>query len=483
LANLDHAYSKVDEIPFDFARKRMSVVVKDGNGKTQLITKGAVEEILSVCDFVEIDGAVSPLTEELRARVSKTVEEYSRSGFRVIAVAQKSNPSNTESFGVKDESEMVLIGYLTFFDPPKESASFALKRLQENGVTTKILTGDSLEVTTYIAKRLDLPFAKTLLGSEIERMDEETLAQEVETTTIFAKLSPDDKARVVNALRKNGHVVGYMGDGINDALALHSADIAISVDTAVDIAKENAHVILLEKDLSVLVDGILEGRKTYANMIKYIKMTASSNFGNIFSELLAAAFLPFLPMLPLHLLILNLVYDCSCIAIPFDNVDEEYLRKPRKWDASGLGTFMLWLGPTSSIFDWTTYLVMYFLICPLFAGGAWGKEGVNATLFIALFQTGWFVESMWSQSFVIHMIRTPYVPFFQSRASWQVILSTLLAVGLLTALPFIPYANTALGLTPLPWPYFIYLFLAILCYMLLATLIKNLYKKKYGEIL
>jgi len=483
LANLDKTYTKVDEVPFDFSRKRMSVVVKDASGKTQMITKGAVEEILSISSFAEVGDGVVPISEDILAKVRSMVADYSRRGFRIIAVAQKNNPSAVGSFGPQDEKDMVLIGYLIFFDPPKESTGKALQHLQRYGVATKVLTGDSAEVAEYVFQLVGLPLTGVLLGKDVEGMDEKSLQIAVEKCNLFAKLSPEDKARVVQALRKNGHVVGYMGDGINDAPALKAADIGISVDTAVDIAKETAHVILLEKDLEVLVDGIIEGRKTYANMIKYIKMTASSNFGNIFSELAAAALLPFLPMLPLQLLLLNLVYDFSCIAIPFDNVDEDYLQKPRKWDASSLGRFMLWMGPTSSIFDWLTYLVMYFIICPLCAGGHWGDPGTDKALFIALFQTGWFIESMASQSLVVHMIRSDKIPLFQSRSSWQLALASFLAIGIAIALPFIPGENGALGFAPLPWEYFIYLALAILLYMLLATLAKNLYKRRYGEVL
>jgi len=483
LQGLDKIYTKVDEIPFDFQRKRMSVVVNDASGKTQMISKGALEEILSICTYCESGDGVVPLDETILKKVRDMVADYSRRGFRVIAVAQKNNPSAVGAFSTNDEKDMVLIGYLIFFDPPKESTAKALAHLHEYGVATKVLTGDSAEVAEYIFSLVGLPFTGCLLGKDVEAMDQESLQIAVEKCNLFAKLSPEDKARVVQALRANGHVVGYMGDGINDAPALKAADIGISVDTAVDIAKESAHVILLEKDLEVLVDGIIEGRKTYANMIKYIKMTASSNFGNIFSELAAAALLPFLPMLPLQLLLLNLIYDFSCIAIPFDNVDKEYLQNPRKWDSSSLGRFMIWMGPTSSIFDWLTYAVMFFVICPLCAGGHWGDPGTDSALFTALFQTGWFVESMASQSLVIHMIRSDKIPLFQSRSSWQLFLATGLAVAVAIALPFIPGVSSSLGLAPLPWLYFAYLALTILLYMLLATFAKNLYKRRYGEVL
>jgi Mg2+-importing ATPase len=483
LAHLDSLFSKVDEVPFDFSRKRMSVVIKDASGKTQMITKGALEEILSVCSYYENGDTVETIDDEVLERVRSMANGYSKKGFRIIAVAQKNNPSAVGAFSASDEKAMVLIGFLIFFDPPKPSTAKALRRLHELGVDVKVLTGDSAEVAQYIFGLVGLPFQGVMLGKDVEGMDQKSLQIAVEKCNLFAKLSPEDKALVVNALKANGHVVGYMGDGINDAPALKAADIGLSVDTAVDIAKENAHVILLEKDLEVLADGILEGRKTYANIIKYIKMTASSNFGNIFSELAAAALLPFLPMLPLQLLLLNLIYDFSCVAIPFDNVDSDYLAKPRRWDASSLGKFMLWMGPTSSLFDWSTYLVMYFILCPLFAGGKWGDPNCDAALFVALFQTGWFVESMASQSLVVHMIRSDKIPLFQSRSSWQLLLASFLAIGTAIALPFVPSLNQALGLTPLPAPYFAYLALALVLYMLLATVVKNLYKRRYGEVL
>lgn len=366
LVDLSEHYVKVDEIPFDFARRRLTTVVADKSGKTQMVTKGAAEEMLSVCSFVEYDGQVQPLGHALRQKILRTVDELNAKGFRVLAIAQKSNPSPVGAFGVKDECDMVLLGYLAFLDPPKETTAGAIQALREYGVTTKILTGDNDKVTRTICAQVGLKVRNMLLGPEIESMSDEALARAAETTDVFAKLTPEQKARVVRVLRESGHTVGFMGDGINDAAAMKAADIGISVDTAVDIAKESADIILLEKDLMVLEKGIIEGRKTYANMIKYIKMTASSNFGNMFSVLAASALLPFLPMMSIHLILLNLIYDLSCTAIPWDHVDEEYLKVPRKWDASSVGSFMLWIGPTSSIFDFTTYIFMYFVFCPLF---------------------------------------------------------------------------------------------------------------------
>ena len=493
LLDLSENYVKVDEIPFDFTRRRLTTVVQDKNGKTQMVTKGAVEEMLSICSFAECDGTVQVLTETVRKRILQTVGGLNDKGFRVLAIAQKSNPSPAGAFGVKDESEMVLIGYLAFLDPPKESTSDAIRALKAHGVTTKILTGDNDKVTRTICRQVGLEVRNMLLGSDLDDMSDAQLAKAAETTEVFAKLTPDQKARVVSVLRENGHTVGFMGDGINDAAAMKAADIGISVDTAVDVAKESADIILLEKDLMVLEEGIIEGRKTYANMIKYIKMTASSNFGNMFSVLAASALLPFLPMMSVHLIFLNLIYDLSCTAIPWDNVDEEFIAKPRKWDASSVGSFMIWIGPTSSIFDFTTYIFMYFVFCPLFvskgilfndlAANYSGAElAAMQARYIGMFQAGWFVESMWSQTLVIHMIRTPKLPFIQSRASAPVTLLTMTGIAVLTVIPFTPF-GAALGLVALPASYFAYLFPCILLYMMLATSLKKAYVRCYGELL
>ena len=476
LLDLSENYVKVDEIPFDFTRRRLTTVVQDKTGKTQMVTKGAVEEMLSICTYAECDGAVQPLSDAVRSRILETVDALNDKGFRVLAIAQKSNPSPVGAFGVKDECDMVLIGYLAFLDPPKESTADAIKALKTHGVTTKILTGDNDKVTRTICKQVGLKLAKA-----------------AESTDVFAKLTPNQKARVVSVLRENGHTVGFMGDGINDAAAMKAADIGISVDTAVDVAKESADIILLEKDLMVLEQGIIEGRKTYANMIKYIKMTASSNFGNMFSVLAASALLPFLPMMSVHLIFLNLIYDLSCTAIPWDNVDEEFIAKPRKWDASSVGSFMIWIGPTSSIFDFTTYIFMYFVFCPLFVSGgvlfndlAAHYSGAQLALmqaqYIGMFQAGWFVESMWSQTLVIHMIRTPKLPFIQSRASAPVTMLTMTGIAVLTIIPFTPF-GAALGFVALPAAYFAYLIPCILLYMVLATSLKKAYVRHYGELL
>ena len=493
LTDLSESYVKVDEIPFDFTRRRLTTVVQDKTGKTQMITKGAVEEMLSVCSFAEIDGEVRPLDDEVKERILDTADDLNDKGFRVLCIAHKTNPPSAGVFSVKDESEMVLIGYLAFLDPPKESTADAIKALQAHGVHTKILTGDNEKVTRTICAQVGLKVRNMLLGSDLEHMTDKELARAAESTDVFAKLTPDQKARIVSVLRENGHTVGFMGDGINDAAAMKSADIGISVDTAVDVAKESADIILLEKDLMVLEQGIIEGRKTYANMIKYIKMTASSNFGNMFSVLAASALLPFLPMMSIHLIFLNLIYDLSCTAIPWDNVDEEFIAVPRKWDASSVGSFMIWIGPTSSIFDFITYIFMYFVFCPMFvSGGVLYNDLANhfsgaelAELqfrYMAMFQAGWFVESMWSQTLVIHMIRTPKLPFIQSHASAPLTLMTMTGIAVLTIIPFTPL-GTLLGFVALPVSYFLYLIPCILLYMLLATSLKKAYVRHYGELL
>ena len=493
LTDLSETYTKVDEIPFDFNRRRLTTVVQDKKGKTQMVTKGAVEEMLSICAFAEIDGRVQELSSDVRRKILKTVDGLNDKGFRVLAIAQKSNPSLVGAFGVKDECDMVLLGYLAFLDPPKESTPDAIKALKDHGVTTKILTGDNEKVTRTICRQVGLEVRNMLLGSDLERMNDSELSLLAETTDVFAKLTPEQKSRVVSVLRNNGHTVGFTGDGINDAAAMKSADIGISVDTAVDVAKESADIILLEKDLMVLEQGIIEGRKTYANMIKYIKMTASSNFGNMFSVLAASALLPFLPMMSVHLIFLNLIYDLSCTAIPWDNVDEEFIAVPRKWDASSVGNFMIWIGPTSSIFDFMTYIFMYFVFCPIFVSGGVlyndlaahfsGAELIQMqNAYAAMFQAGWFVESMWSQTLVIHMIRTPKIPFIQSHASAPLTLLTCAGIIVLTVIPFTAFGQM-LGFAALPGAYFAFLIPCILLYMVLATSLKKAYVRHYGELL
>ena len=478
--DLDQNFHKIDELPFDFERRRMSVIVKDEDGVVSMVTKGALEEMLSVSTYVEYKGEIKRLTDEVRQEVLAEVAQLNEQGLRVLGVSYKTDLDENEIFSVEDEGDMILTGYLAFLDPPKPSAAPAIKALAEYGVTTKILTGDNEKVTQAVCEKVGLDVERILLGSEIDTMTDQELAQVVETTTVFAKLSPDQKARIILCLKNNGHKVGYMGDGINDAPSMKVSDVGISVDTAVDIAKETADVILLDKDLMVLEKGLVEGRKVYANMTKYIKMTVSSNFGNIFSLLFASIFLPFLPMAPVHLIVLNLIYDLSCIALPFDNVDKEFLKKPRIWEANSIMRFMAWIGPISSVFDIITYMLLYFLIVPMILGHGYNHGAVDAAAFIMVFQTGWFIESMWSQTMVIHMLRSPKLPFIQSRPAFSVVVTTLAAAFFVTSLPYSPLASI-LKLSQLNGLYFVLLFAIIVLYMLSVTVVKRIYIKKYKE--
>lgn len=480
LQNLDTSFQKIDELPFDFERRRMSVIVKDDSNVVSMVTKGALEEMLNISTHVEYRGEIIPLTEDIRQEVLAEVAQLNRQGLRVLGVGYKSGLREDYAYTVTDESNMILTGYLAFLDPPKPSAAPAIQALLDHGVRTKILTGDNEKVTQAICEKVGLDVEHILLGAEIDQMTDQELADVVEKVTVFAKLSPDQKARIILQLKRNGHGVGYMGDGINDAPSMKVADVGISVDTAVDIAKETADVILLDKDLMVLETGIVEGRKVYANMTKYIKMTVSSNFGNIFSLLVASIFLPFLPMAPVHLIVLNLVYDLSCVALPFDNVDQDFLKQPHTWEAKSITRFMVWMGPISSVFDILTFIFLYFVIVPLVTGHHYVHGSESALQFIILFQTGWFIESMWSQTMVIHMLRTAKVPFVQSRPAWLVILMTLVAAFFVTSLPYGPLVNI-LHLAPLGLPYFLFLVGIIFLYMFSVTVIKKLYIKKYKE--
>jgi Mg2+-importing ATPase len=458
----------------------MSVVVRDKNDKTQMITKGALEEMLSVCAHAQFDDQVVALDEATTQRIRRDVDVYNDKGLRVLLVAQKTNPSPVGMFSIEDEVDMVLIGYLAFLDPPKLTTGAAIEALRDHGVVVKVLTGDNEKVSRAICRMVGLDVEHMLTGDDIEVMDDDTLTEEAKKTTVFARLAPLQKSRIVTLLRKAGHSVGYMGDGINDVAALQDSDVGISVDTGVDIAKEASDVILLEKDLMVLEKGIIEGRKTYANMIKYIKMTASSNFGNVLSILVAAAFLPFLPITAIQILILNLVYDISCASLPWDNVDEDYLRKPRTWDASSISRFMLWIGPTSSVFDILSYVALYFWLCPAIVGAPFHQltDPAQIALFIATFQAGWLIVSMWTQTLVIHMIRTPKIPFIESRASAPVMLLTIWGIITLTILPFSPLAGL-LNLAPLTWPFFAFLAFVVMGYMVLVSVTKKLFIRRY----
>lgn len=460
-------YSKLDEIPFDFDRRRMSVVVRTPSKRVRMITKGAVEEMLSVCRFVEINHEVVELTPELIHTIERNSQQYNRDGLRVIALAYRDIEQEQSQFSVADEDGLTLCGFLTFLDPPKESARQAIVALHQYGVQVKVLTGDNEFVTQKVCDEIGLHSAKIILGEQIEQMSPQQLADTVEQYQVFAKLNPMHKERIVMQLKANGHVVGFLGDGINDAAALKSADIGISVDSAVDIAKESADLILLEKSLLVLEQGVLEGRRTFANMLKYIKMTASSNFGNVFSVLIASAFLPFLPMLPIHLLVQNLLYDVSQIAIPFDDVDEEALQQPQRWQPQEIGRFMIFFGPISSVFDILTFLLMWYV----FAANTESQQ--------SLFQSGWFVVGLLTQTLIVHMIRTSKIPFIQSRAALPLMVMTgiIMLVGIF--LPMGPFAEY-FKLQALPLSYFIYLPFILMGYMLLIQLMKGYYIKRYG---
>lgn len=466
LESLSNSYKKVDEIPFDFTRRRMSVVVENSDGKRQIITKGAVEEMLGVCAYAEYDGTVQPLSEQMRVKAQRIVEEMNGQGMRVLALSQKSFLSKENNFAVEDEKDMVLIGYLAFLDPPKESAAQAVKQLHEHGVEVKVLSGDNEAVVKTVSRQVGIDTSASVTGPELEMMSRDEKMTVVETCSIFSKLTPIQKAEIIQLLQANKNTVGFLGDGINDAAALRESDIGISVDSAVDIAKEGADIILLEKDLMVLENGVIEGRRTFGNIVKYVKMTASSNFGNMFSVLAASAFLPFLPMLPIHLLIQNLLYDISQTTIPFDRMDSEYLKKPRVWDSGDLSRFMIWIGPISSIFDIATYIVMWWVFkCQ-------GPEMES------LFQSGWFVEGLLSQTLIVHMIRTRKVPFVQSTASWQVMLMTFSIMIVGVCIPFSPFGG-AIGLTPLPLTYFPWLVGILLSYCVLTQWLKARYIKAF----
>lgn len=465
-------YQKIDEIPFDFVRRRMSVIVRSPEGQQLMICKGAVEEILNLCTQAdengEREGGVVPFTEEMRKQVRALTHDLNEDGLRVLAIAHKFIDAEDRTYTLEDEKGFILAGYIAFLDPPKESAHDAIAALAKHGVGVKILTGDNEIVTRKICREVGLYVHGEMLGKDIEPLSDEELAEKAEAVTIFAKMSPMQKSRVIRALQSKGHTVGYMGDGINDAAALRDADVGISVDTAVDIAKESADIILLEKSLMVLEEGVIEGRRTFANITKYIKMTASSNFGNVFSVLLASAFLPFLPLLPIQLLIQNLLYDISQISIPWDRVDDEFLEKPRQWESRGMLKFILFVGPISSVFDILTFLIMWYVF------------GANRPEMQHLFQSGWFIEGLMSQVLIVHMIRTEKIPFLQSSAAWPVLLLTGIIMATAVALPYTHLA-TSLHLEPLPWTYFPWLIAMMLGYCTLTQIVKRWYIRKFRE--
>ncbi|WP_145524724.1 magnesium-translocating P-type ATPase [Yersinia rohdei] len=464
------SFNKVDELPFDFIRRRLSIVVKDEQQQHKLICKGAVEEMLSICTHVREGDDIHLMDEERRTALLALATQYNEDGFRVLLLATRELGTQASELplNIDDERDLVVQGLLTFLDPPKESAEAAIAALRENGVAVKVLTGDNPIITAKICRDVGLEPGEPLSGRAIENMDDETLAREVELRTVFTKLTPLQKSRVLKMLQSNGHTVGFLGDGINDAPALRDADVGISVDTGTDIAKESADIILLEKNLMVLEEGIIKGRETFGNIIKYLNMTASSNFGNVFSVLVASAFIPFLPMLAIHLLLQNLMYDISQLSLPWDKMDKEFLRKPRKWDAKNIGRFMLWIGPTSSIFDITTFALMWFVFA------------ANSVEHQALFQSGWFIEGLLSQTLVVHMLRTQKIPFIQSTAALPVLLTTGLIMAIGIYIPFSPL-GALVGLQPLPWAYFPWLAGTLISYCVVAQLMKQFYIRRFGE--
>jgi Mg2+-importing ATPase len=453
-------YAKVDEVPFDFERRIMSVVVRTPEGKDRIISKGAPEAIFPRCSDFELDGERSPMEHVRIDELRHEYEHLSRSGFRVLAIASKDVEPRDAGYGRDDEKDLTLNGYLAFLDPPKDTAKAAIRALRQHGVAVKVVTGDNELVARKVCQEVGLPTEHTLLGVQIEAMADEELVEAAERTTVFARVSPADKQRIIHALQLRRHTVGFMGDGINDAPALRAADVGVSVDTAVDIAKESADLILLEKSLLVLEEGVLEGRKVFANILKYIGMGASSSFGNMFSVLGASIFVPYLPMTPIQILTNNLLYDVSQTAIPSDEVDAEQIAEPRPWDMGSIARFILFIGPCSSIFDYTTFLMMLYVF------GAWDVHKA------ALFQTGWFVESLLTQTLIIHVIRTRKLPFLQSRASGPLIAMTsvIMAVGVL--IPFTA-VGSYLGFTMLPPLYWPLLGLTLLAYMLLTQGVKT----------
>jgi Mg2+-importing ATPase len=460
---LERNYHKIAEIPFDFIRRRVSVVVEHEQ-QHLLICKGAVEEVLFLCNFVQNEGQVVPFSQSLYEKTIKVTHRLNAEGFRVLAVAYKQVSTPKDKYSDRDECHLTLAGYLTFLDPPKDSATEAISALQNYGVAVKVITGDSELIARKICREVGLDVGRVYLGSVVEQMSDEELTAAIEQTNLFAKISPVQKARLIRLLKQKGKTVGYLGDGINDALALRDSDVGISVNTAVDIAKESADVILLEKNLMALEQGILEGRRTFGNIIKYLKMAASSNFGNVFSVVGTSALLPFLPMQPIHLLIQNLLYDISQTTIPFDNVDKEYLAKPQQWSVPDIRRFMLFIGPVSSIFDYVTFAVLWFII------------GANTVEQASLFQSGWFIEGLISQTLIVYVIRTAKVPFLQSTATLPVLLTTAIVMAIALLLPFTPL-GASVGMVPLPMNYFPWLIVILVSYCFLTQIVKVWYIK------
>jgi len=469
---------KIDEIPFDFLRKRMSVVIEFEETNV-LICKGAVDSIVKICSHFQIDDEINPLIDVVKNDIMEEYENLSADGYRVLAIAYREFTRDKQTFAVADESGLTILGYIAFLDPPKDSAAPTLQALEAQGVAVKVLTGDNPLVTTKVCKDVGLDVTHVVTGEELSGLPDDRISDIAEKGTVFAALSPMQKRRLIEALQERGHVVGYLGDGINDALAMKAADVGISVDTAVDVAKDSADIILLEKSLDVLEDGIIEGRKVFGNIIKYIRMGASSNCGNMFSVVGGSYFLPFLPMAPIQILLNNLLYDISQIGIPTDVVDEEYVQSPRKWNIRNIRNFMVFIGPMSSIFDYATYfLMLYFFQCHLFSDPSATSE--MKTQYEALFHTGWFVESLLTQTLIVHIIRTQRIPFFQSTPSPGLLLSTILVMAIGAILPYSPIAHM-FGLVPLPWSYWAWIAVFLLSYSVLTHSVKSWFFKTFGN--
>ena len=466
LKGIEEKYEKIDEIPFDFSRRRLSVIVSDGK-KKQLITKGAVEEILNICTMVDYKGKVSDITKEIKQNILKMTKDLNKQGLRVVAVAQKNDIEGIKNFSVTDESKMVLMGFIGFLDPPKESAKDAIARLNRDGIRVIVLTGDNEYVTKAICDKVGINTDKIVLGNKVDKLSDTALKRLLQKTNVYAKLSPIQKARIVRILKEAGNVVGYMGDGINDAPSMHNAEVGISVDTAVDITKETADIILLEKDLDVLTDGVLEGRKTFGNLQKYIKMAVSFNFGEVLSVLIASILLPFFPITPIQLLVQSLIYDLGQLSIPYDNVDKEYLREPRKWNMKSLKRFMLWMGPASSIFDLMVFAILWF---------GFKLRSPDA----ALFQSIWFSYGVVSNLVGLHIIRTAKTPFIESNSS-KAVYATSIGLSLIAILIPFTFIGSYIGLVSIPLRYFTIILLVPVLYCLLATIVKKQYIKKYKE--
>ena len=458
-------YKKVDEIPFDFTRRRLSVVVVDDKGKRQMITKGAIEEILSICTMVDIDGQIVNVTDTIRKNVLEISKKMNKDGLRVVGICQKNDIVGIEEFSVDDEKEMVFLGFIGFLDPPKESAKESIAKLNKAGVRVIVLTGDNVDVTKCVCEKVGINTQKIVEGSEIDKLSDIAVSRLLRKNNIFAKLSPIQKARIVRILRDTGNVVGYLGDGINDSPSLSNSDVGISVDTAVDIAKESADIILLEKDLKVLLDGVDEGRRTFANLLKYIKLATSFNFGEVISVVIASIVLPFLPETPIQLLVEGLLYDLGQMTLPFDNVDKEALRRPKKFDVRSLKNFMLFMGPVSSAFDLVVFASLWFIL------------GVREA---AIFQTIWFSYSIVSNLAGMHIIRTQKIPFLQSNAHKAVYISSILLAIVGLTIPF-TFVGKMIGLVPIALEYMFLIIGVTILYCIIAMIAKKIYIKKYGE--